>query len=104
MKEKNVKEILYYFEEKCGDKITLMTEINNDLEFVGDDADYLIQDFSKRFKVNMSEFPFSKYFVPELVFKYWYFKWFKPEKLKKIPLTIAHMSKVAEKGEWFDPR
>lgn len=39
--------------------------VQDDLGIDGDDAVELIVEFSKRFKVDMSDFPYSRYFGPE---------------------------------------
>ena len=101
-KETLVKAILF-FEQYSSDPIRKDTEVNNDLGLIGDDADAMLLAFMEKFNVNLENINFTNYFVPELVFKYWYYKWFKPDKLKRRPLTVEHMAEVAERGHWFEP-
>jgi acyl carrier protein len=46
-------------------KITQSTSINLDLGVDGDDGVELISSFGKTFAVDVSDFPYSKYFGPE---------------------------------------
>ncbi|CAL2087063.1 DUF1493 family protein [Tenacibaculum sp. 190524A02b] len=46
-------------------ELTKSTLIENDLGITGEDGHDLIIEYSKLFKVNISEFIFSKYFYPE---------------------------------------
>lgn len=80
------------------------TTVNFDLEIMGDDADIFMQEFSKKFKVDLTGFQFSDFFHDELGIKYLYYKFFEPSFLTaKVPLTLGHLSKVAVKKVWFDP-
>lgn len=103
MKEDILKEVIDFYGKYTRDPLYENTEINNDLELIGDDADCMLLDFMDRFNINFEGVDLSAYFLPELLLKYWYYKWLKPEKLKKKPLTIGHMAEVVEKGSWFDP-
>lgn len=46
-------------------EINLSTLIEDDLGITGEDGYDLIRNFSKRFRVDISEFDYSKYFYPE---------------------------------------
>ena len=96
-------QVIDFFGRNSKTPISQNTEINNDLEIMGDDAYFILLDFEKQFKVSLDGLNMDDYFVRELMFKYWYYKWLKPEKLEKKPLTIEHMAKVVEKGYWFEP-
>lgn len=96
-------EVIAFFKELGHSDIDISTSINNDLGLYGDDADYVLEKFHKKFKVNFDDLIFNDYFLPELVFKFLYYKWFKPEKLKRPPLTIGHLVEVVKKGYWFNP-
>lgn len=103
MEKDILKSVISFYERYTRKTIDEHTEINNELEFMGDDADCMLIDFMKRFNVNFKGADLSDYFVPELLFKYRYYKWFKPEKLKRKPLTVGHMAQVVKKGYWFEP-
>lgn len=83
---------LYKFLEKytCQkhDDSELNLSLSNDLGIYGDDAFDLIFDFSKRFNVDVSEFPLSDYFEGEgdVMFKF-FANLFNKQKPKKT-LTI----------------
>ncbi len=96
--------VISFFGRNSKSKIDEATEINNDLEIIGDDAYFMLIDFEKKFNVSLKGISFEDYFLPELLFKYTYYKWFSPDKLRKKPLTIGHMAKVVEKGYWFEPQ
>jgi acyl carrier protein len=51
----------------CDDKkLGLDTRIGEDLGVDGDDAVELLEEYSKRFSVDISNFPFNEYFGPEV--------------------------------------
>ncbi len=103
MEDNNLEKVIEFFSRYTTKVLNEKTEINNDLDLMGDDADAMLLDFMERFNIDLIEVDFTDYFVPELIFIYWYYKWFKPEKLKKKPLTIRHMAEVVKKGYWFYP-
>lgn len=105
MKKQNssVQNVIDFFSRYTKDNLTKLTEINNDLQFIGDDADFMLTDFSKHFSIDLEEVDLSDFFVDELGIFYLYYKFFKPRKLIKPPLTIEHLAKVVEKGYWFYP-
>lgn len=98
------KNVITFFGKYSQAKLDENTEINNELGLLGDDADAMLFAFMKRFNVNFENVDFDKYFVPEPLLKYWYYKWFNPEKLRRKPLTLGHMVEVAKKGYWFEPQ
>jgi hypothetical protein len=58
------------------EKIKLESRLLHDLGINGDDAEYLLMDYSKTFHVDMSEFNFWKFFMGEPnLFNFWKF-WF----------------------------
>jgi hypothetical protein len=95
--------VLTFFDKYSKTKIALGTSINNDLNLIGDDVDLVFDDFCKEFKISLLELPFDKYFLQERMFLYWYWQLFKPEKLKKPPLTVGHLAEVVRVGHWFEP-
>lgn len=103
MKNILLKEVIDFFGGNSNLHLDENTEINNDLEIIGDDAYFMLLHFGKKFNVNFDGMNFNDYFPPELHFQYWYYKWFKPEKLKRKPLKIGHLVEVVKKGRWFEP-
>lgn len=75
--------------------ITKDTLIEDDLGVTGDEADELITYFSKHYKVNITNFDFSKYFYDEPgVFNV-------QNRIVK-PLTIGHLEKAILAGRLDD--
>lgn len=97
--------VINFFGRNSKTFISANTEINNDLSIIGDDAYFILLSFEKKFNVSLDGLNFEEYFAPELhlPFQYAYYKLFKPDKLKRKPLTISHMAEVVEKGYWFEP-
>ncbi len=53
----------FWYEPKRG--LSAETSLNDDLGMDGDDAIEFMQAFSQRFKVDLTDFPYSKHFGPE---------------------------------------
>jgi len=53
--------------------LSLETRIGEDLGVDGDDAVELLEEYSKRFSVDISNFSFDDYFGPEVGFNPFYF-------------------------------
>lgn len=70
------------------------TQIEKDLGVTGDDAEELIQEFSKVFNVDLSNFLFSQYFNDEPHLFY--------NGKDKKPLTIGHLEKAIAAGKLDD--
>ena len=104
MEKVDLQAVIDFFGKNRSCQISTKTEINNDLEIIGDDAYFVMIDFGEKFNVDFDRLDLSVYFLPELGFRYWYYKWFKPGKLKMPPVTIGHMTAVAQRGYWFDPK
>lgn len=90
--------INFFHLENISFEDAINTSINDDLQISGDDVDFILSEFREKFKVDLSDLKVDDYFLPELLWEYWYYKWFKPEKLKKKPLTVGHMVEVVERG------
>lgn len=103
MENDTLVQLFEFFGAKNIKGININTEINNDLEITGDDAYFLFLDFEKKFNVNLQGFNLDDFFIREMPLKYWYYKVFKPEELKKPPLTIGHLYKVVKAQYWFSP-
>jgi acyl carrier protein len=92
------------------EKISLETRINIDLGVDGDDAVKLFDEFSKHFKVDLSNFQYDKYFGSEggvdLIGLVWMFYWIDCKVFRKThnpsysiePITIQDLVEAAEIG------
>ncbi|MGM5631393.1 DUF1493 family protein [Apibacter raozihei] len=72
------------------------------------DAEYLMESYFKNFKIKYNNFNVYNYFqgFPNINWNYFINQIVKRKKYDypiKPPLTIGHLIKVAEKGEWFEP-
>ena len=74
--------------------ITMETSIENDLGVTGDDGEEFIVKFSKKYKVDISNFYFTKYFHPEPMVSSM------PKEIKL--LTVGHLMKAIEAGRLDD--
>ncbi|HXT83265.1 MAG TPA: DUF1493 family protein [Verrucomicrobiae bacterium] len=100
-----IKELLREFGIRSN-KLTPETTIQS-LHMINDEVDDLLIKFSERFKVDMTGYVDAKFFLEDVHPLYrlrdLFYRIFKPEKIKRTPLTLDHLIKVAEKGKWFDP-
>ncbi len=103
MNQEVLHDIMAYFGRNSEYVVNEQTEINNELMLVGDDVDTFLSHLERKYNVDFNALNFDKFFLPELLFKYWYYKWFKPRSLVRIPVTVGHIVRVIEKGRWFDP-
>jgi hypothetical protein len=81
-------------------KLSYETKIN---ELAGDDAIEFIEEFSKKYNVDMSEFRFDDYFGPELGFNPIYYLLcliFARHKLRYIPITVRDLVEIVKKQKW----
>lgn len=98
------KDIIEFFRLKDVEwNVAISTRLNGDLKISGDDVELIFCEFSKKFNIDFSSMDINKYFLPEMLFEYWYYKWFRPEKLIRQPLTVGHMIEVVKRGYWFEP-
>jgi hypothetical protein len=95
--------------EKRGIKkntISLDTTIQS-LGFGPDEIDDFFNDYSKEFKVDSNNYNYYDYFFemvhPIYILKDNFNRVLFPSKVKKLPITIEHLLKVADRGEWFKP-
>ncbi|WP_419699072.1 DUF1493 family protein [Mucilaginibacter sp. NFX135] len=97
--EKYNKELITYISKRSGideDEINYNSVIEDDLGITGDDAEELIIEFSKFFKVNIDNFRFNRYFYPEpSLFS-------SGEEDDKLPLTIGHLARSIILGRLDD--
>lgn len=77
------------------------TQINR-LNTLSEDNDRFIELFKSEFNVDMSTFPYYKFFEEDqfivLNILRFFFRWAMKE---KDSLTVGHLLKVIEKGKWF---
>ena len=64
-KEDIKREVIQFFEDEIGKSINDETRIFSDVGFDGFDAFLIMQRFSERFNIDMSEFDSTKYFANE---------------------------------------
>ncbi|MCH7499446.1 MAG: DUF1493 family protein [Nitrospinae bacterium] len=84
----------------CSDRsLNLDTRIGEDLGVDGDDAVEVLEEYSKRFSVDISSFPFNDYFGPEVGFNPLYFliSIFSSNRSKFKSLYICDLVEGAEK-------
>lgn len=83
------------------DSIGLNTEINK-LNTLSEENDRFIEAFEKEFNVNMSSFPYYDFYEEDQFILLSLIKRVLPGLRKNLkPLTVEHLLKVIEKGEWF---
>lgn len=102
----NIKEeILQFVEKYVGYKVSLDDTLFHDLKLAGDDIDYLLISFSQKFDVSLDSLKYEKFFIPEMTFPFEYIikKLFCKKCFDKEKVSLRHLVKVAEQGNWFDP-
>lgn len=85
------------------DRLTNETQINDYID--GDDAVEFLEEFSQTFNIDMSDFKFERYFLPESKCNWFYtlfFAIFNREKLTFQPLTIKDLVEAVEKRKWIE--
>jgi len=87
-------------------KLTSETTLQS-LHMVSEDIDDFFKGFGNKFNVDPTGYNYYNFFLedvhPYYILRNFIYKIFKPEKLKRKPLTLDHLVKVAERGKWFDP-
>lgn len=73
------------------EKINMETSIEQDLGVTGEDAEELIKEISKKFKVNIDDFVFAKYFnnEPSILTVY----------REVVPLTVGDLIQAISNGK-----
>ena len=79
--------------------INLETEINK-LNTLSEDNDRFLELFQSEFNINMKSFSYYQYFKEDNFIIYSLITMLFPTNKKS--LTVRHLLKVIEKGEWFD--
>lgn len=76
-------------------------------KMVSEDIDDFFTHFGESFNIDGNGYNYYDYFLEQVhplhVVRDIFYQIFKPNKIKKKPLTINHLIKVAERGHWFDP-
>lgn len=84
-------------------KISEATTLARDLRMDGDDAGDFMVAYADRFKVDLTDFVFVKYFGVEAAFEpfsYLYLRIFRPEEFRKPEITVADLVSAAKAGKW----
>jgi hypothetical protein len=99
----NLANVIDFFLQEIKIKVKPEDKIYHDLGLFGLDADCVLMDFERKFNINLENVDFSEYILDEMGLVYFYYKFFKPDKLVKKPLTVRHLAEVVDKGYWFYP-
>ncbi|MEL6606647.1 MAG: DUF1493 family protein [Bacteroidota bacterium] len=89
--------------------LTRETRILHDLRIAGDDAEELLEAFSERFQVDLSDFEFERYFDLEGVDPIGLSILIRKLRGDKIPkksshsLTLGDLEQAAINGKWIEP-
>lgn len=78
------------------------TRLEEDLYIYGEDAEWLLIEYSDLFKVDITHFDLSKYFTGELWFSYTLYRRFSKRYLQKKSLTIGDLERGIEYGRLDD--
>lgn len=82
--------------------------IINKPNYFADEAYFLMEDFFMKFNIDKGYIDIDNFFNPLPTLNFIHFlNLFGLKKIKymdKPKITIEHMIKVAEKGQWFDPK
>jgi len=88
---------------KKGKILNRSIRIEEDLGIYGDDAADFMDDYRRKFNVDISNFNFRKYFSEEFNFLGWiYFKLFPSSKQKIKTLTVGDLEKGIKYGKLDD--
>ena len=89
---------IYIFRKKKYDTFTKESSIHFDVKLDQDCVEELVEDYSQKFNVDMSDFHFEKYY-PAVNFSWNPFK--KPEPVDISELTIDMFIQSAKAGRWL---
>lgn len=89
---------VYMFRRKKYDIYTASSSIHFDVKLDQEDVEELIEDYSKEFNVDMSNFHLETYY-PEVNFSWNPFK--KPEPMEVPDFTIGMLIESAKAGKWL---
>jgi len=77
---------------------TDLTTLEKDLKITGDDAWEFIEAFGKEFKIDISDFDYSKYFASEGSFEIYKLLLF-GKSTGKTPLSLGELEQAVKKGK-----
>lgn len=100
--EKLDNEVISFFRKALSNSKLSKSSYLNDFCKNEDNAYYLFLEFFESFNIEKGHLDLDKYFYSKSVF-FDIFKLAKPSQSTKPKISIAHLIKVAEKKEWFDP-
>jgi hypothetical protein len=88
--------------DRCSSDLVPETRLLHDLGLDADDAEEFLQAFAHEFSVDMSTFPFQRYFGSELDagIRWCTRKAFGDRGVGKAPLTLQELMVVAHAGRW----
>lgn len=83
--------------------LTRETTLRKDLSLGGDDAAEFIENYGKRFKVDLNKFIFDNYFPPEgdFILRKIIGVLFSKKDPDYIPITLGDLEEAAKKGKWM---
>jgi hypothetical protein len=99
-------EIVKYFSQFTNKTIGEDTAINNDIGLAVSEYFDISLSFKKKFNIDLGSMDENGYFIDEIPYPLWHlFKWKSRSKndVGKPPITVRHLIKVVQQGEWFDP-
>ena len=104
----DVKTFVAEFWGEPDENLTAATSVNEDLGVDGDDGVEFMQTFSERFRVDLTSFPYGRYFGPEacatplsmlraLIRRSTTGRW-----TDLAPLSLGELAEAAERRRWVD--
>jgi hypothetical protein len=88
------------------EQITLESTMQS-FKMVSEEVFDFLKDYGNHFNVDFTGFRYYDYFFEEMhpiyVIRDLFYRIFVPSKIRKTPLTIEHLVRVAERGKWFNP-
>ena len=114
MEDEILHDIAYLLKNELGkkvDNLTLETKLEHDLQLAGVTAEDFMVAFFKHFKIELGDYDFCKYFIPELPGPFYSLSWLIARIFgNKLPygppaydLNIGDLVKSVEAGIWIDP-
>ena len=96
-----------FIRETChvgGESLTASTRLLHDLSIDGDDAVEILTDFSRRFGVDLSSFPFQQYFGSELGagIRWLVRKVHGGDAIRFTAITLQDLTDAANRGRWSE--
>ena len=84
------------------ERITASTSIEDDLGTTGDDAEELMEEFSKEFGVDLSRMDFYRHFSPEVWIPFYgfFFRRSRGYDMRSMPVTVQMLVDAARAHQW----